>query len=109
MRRPRHLRVPVQIECTRLRPRASASESKTGFAGQAYGRIIRRSPSRGTPKVAAPAARDLSRGGKLMKLRSAFLAISIGTLVACLTGAAYAADSKCGANTGKPASGEPII
>jgi branched-chain amino acid transport system substrate-binding protein len=37
------------------------------------------------------------------------LAIIIGTLVACLTGTVYAADSKCGANTGKAATGEPIV
>jgi branched-chain amino acid transport system substrate-binding protein len=44
-----------------------------------------------------------------MKMRSAFLATIIGTLVVCLTGTAYAADSKCGANTGRPATGEPIV
>jgi len=44
-----------------------------------------------------------------MNSRSAFLAIIVGTLVAGLTGTAYAADSKCGANTGKPATGEPIV
>ena len=44
-----------------------------------------------------------------MKSRSAFLAIIIGTLVSCLTGAAHAADPQCGANSGKPAAGEPIV
>ena len=44
-----------------------------------------------------------------MKSGSKAFAIVIGTLASCLTSAAYADDPKCGANTGKPATGEPIV
>lgn len=44
-----------------------------------------------------------------MTLRSAILGILIGTLLGCIGSGAYAADPKCGANTGKVATGEPIV
>jgi branched-chain amino acid transport system substrate-binding protein len=44
-----------------------------------------------------------------MKWRRTFWALLTGTLLAFVGTAAFAAEPKCGANTGKPATGEPIV
>src|SRR5947209_20307253 len=44
-----------------------------------------------------------------MKLRGTMWALLAGATIAFASQNAYAADAKCGLNTGKPATGQPIV